>query len=61
MAGATPFILTESPKKNHVPLFYWFKYNFLDAFPKFELWMNAKETEEKQHGRQPQTVREVVD
>ncbi len=39
----------------------WIKYNFIDAFPKFEIWMNAKEAEEKRHGRQPQTVREFVD
>ena len=25
----------------------WFKYNFIDAFPRFEVWLNAKETEAK--------------
>jgi hypothetical protein len=39
----------------------WFKYNFIDAFPKFENWINIKETKENTHGRQPQTVRETVD
>ncbi len=42
----------------------WFKFTFIDSFPKFATWLKdrkIKEVEQRTHGRQPQTVREFVD
>jgi hypothetical protein len=49
-------LITKDPRREE-----WFKCSFEDTFPKFEIWLNAKEVEEMREEFLGGKVREPVD
>jgi hypothetical protein len=49
-------LITHDPEREK-----WFQYQLIDAFPKFEIWMNSTKTKEKKEEFLGGRVREPVD